>query len=221
MKKNKIESVRIEKVIDDSPDTSTLGEYTDNKTDWSICRHCGEYIAIAEQPNQRAEEIEEEIIDLENQGLYNETIDDLQAEKENEEFEKQIDELRKEQSALNLHDCPHSSREYNYFLPYAGGEEPGTDDYQKYGKQDFKRMESLNRGDWSFIGIIAKAEIVTHAGTMQTIRSGGLWGIESDSGDYLDEVGKEQLDELRAELTSLGFGKRSIDYAFKNVEEED
>jgi hypothetical protein len=82
-------------------------------------------------------------------------------------------------------------------------------------------MEGLNNGDWSFIGIIAKAEVVTGNGIMQTIRSGGLWGVESDGGSYLDEVGKEELESLREELTALGFGKRAIDYSFKNVETVD
>lgn len=186
MKKNKIESVRIEKVVDDSPDTSYIGEYTDKKTDWAICRHCGEYVAIAEQPN-----------------------------------EDNIYQSESEEDAISLHDCPYWNREYNYFLPYASGEKPGSADYQTYGMQDYKRMERLNSGDWYFIGIIAKAVIVTTNGTMQTIRSGGLWGIESDSGSYINEIAKEQLDDLRNELTALGFGKRQIDYAFKNVENED
>jgi hypothetical protein len=56
---------------------------------------------------------------------------------------------------------------------------------------------------------------------MQTIRSGGLWGIESDAGDYLDEAGNAQLEGLRSELEALGFGKRALDYAFKNVETAD
>jgi hypothetical protein len=210
MRKNRIESARIERVADYDADTSTIGEYTDKRTDWAICRHCGEYVAIAEKDNERADEIETEIIDLENEENY-EAADNSEA----------IRELKRELDSLDLHTCQKSSREYNYFTPYAGGETPGTEDYQKYGKQDFKRMEGLNNGDWNFIGIIAKAEIITESGTIQTIRSGGLWGIESDAGTYLDEVAQEELENLRAELTALGFGKRSINYAFKNVETVD
>lgn len=218
MKKNRIKEVRIERVFDEMADTDFIGKYTDKDDNWNICSHCGEYIAIVEEPNQRAEEIEDEIVELENKALYNENKDDIKAEKEVKEIEELIELLKKELAGLELHDCPHSNRKYNYFLPYAGGEKEGTEDYQKYGKQDFARMESLNNGDWNFIGIIAKAEIVTESGIMQTIRSGGLWGIESDSGDYLDEVGKEELVNLRSELMALGFGKRAIDYAFKTVE---
>ncbi len=205
MKKNKIEKVWIEQKIDEYPDTSIIGEYTDKKDDWVICCRCGEFIAIIEKDNQRQEQIDEDISNLENEG-------------ENEEAEKQIEELKKELAGLELHECPHTSREYNYFKPYSGGKPEGSEEYQKYGKQDFEQMEGLNNNDWCFLGIIAKAKIRTANGTSQTIRSAGLWGIESNSGDYLEEVGKEQLEELRAELESLGFKKRAIDYAFKNVE---
>lgn len=210
MRKNRIKSVRIERVMDDMGDTSTIGEYTDKKEDWAICRHCGEYIVVVEAPNVKAEEIKEEIINLETEECDDDT-----------NHNQTIEELRKELNALDLHTCQISRREYNFFLPYAGGEEPGSKNYQEYGKQDFKRMEGLNNGDWSFVGIIAKAEIVTGLGTLQTIRSGGLWGIESDAGPYIDEIGKEQIEELKEELIALGFGKRAINHGFKNVETVD
>ena len=68
-------------------------------------------------------------------------------------------------------------------------------------------------------GIIAKAEVVSTAGITQVLRSGGLWGVESDSSaEYLASVENEQLTELRAELESFGFSKRMIDHAFARVE---
>lgn len=202
---NTIEKVWIEKQVDEYLDTSFLGEYTNKKSDWVICRHCGEFVAIAELPNLRAEEIGYLITELEEENTLS--------------GDKQITQLNTELDSLVLHECPHSSREYNYFKPYAGGESEGSDNYITYGKQDFERMESLNNGNWCFIGIIAKAEIRTKNGTSQTITSGGLWGIESDSGeDYLGQVGKEQLEGLRQELKSLGFKENEIDKAFKNVE---
>ena len=57
----------------------------------------------------------------------------------------------------------------------------------------------------AFIGIRAEAEIVVH-GVCQTITSGGLWGIESDSArQYLSDVEQEEVDQLKAILQSLGF----------------
>lgn len=69
------------------------------------------------------------------------------------------------------------------------------------------------------IGIIAKAEVVSAQGICQTIRSGGLWGIESDSGkEYLEEIATEELGQLREELAGLGFSDRQIYYAIQRVE---
>jgi hypothetical protein len=99
--------------------------------------------------------------------------------------------------------------EYHFFLPYAGGETPGSEDYQKYGMQDYKRMEGLSRGDWQFVGIGAEAVVsypITPDGSkrLERLTSGFLWGIESDSGDYLREVAQEQLAELRDHLEVFG-----------------
>lgn len=93
---------------------------------------------------------------------------------------------------------------------------------RKYCEQDYRRTEALHRGEWCFIGIIAKAEAVSGNNVCQTLHSGGLWGIESDSDkEHFAEVENDQLAELRSELTSFGFGQRAIDYAFKRVERKE
>jgi len=165
MKKNKLESVEIKLVADDSPDTSFLGEYTDSPDPWAIVRCEGEY--------------------LENLG------DD--------------------------YELPSKGRVCRFFKPYAGGEKPGSKEYQEYGKQDFKRMEQLNDGEFSFIGIRACANVSYSTGQenrrLDILESGGLWGIESDSGhDYLEQIAREQLDDLKQHLQQFnvatkGFGK--------------
>jgi hypothetical protein len=109
--------------------------------------------------------------------------------------------------------------EYQYFNPnwqnYKGESE---ENIRKYCGRDYRRMEALNAGQWCFIGIIAKAEVVSEQGICQTIRSGGLWGIESDSDkEYLDSVAKDELCELGKELESLGMGKRAVEYAIKHA----
>ena len=103
-------------------------------------------------------------------------------------------------------------------------------------RQDYERMESLNRGDWSFIGIRAEAEIAVenaHATNLgdgvpyfdsivQKITSGGLWGIESDSSkEYFAEIEQDELSDLREQLILLGFSRRAISVAFKNVEHKE
>jgi hypothetical protein len=66
------------------------------------------------------------------------------------------------------------------------------------------RREAFRRGDFSFVGVRAEAEIVVD-GITQTIVSGGLWGIESDAGDpYILEVANEEHNDLRRILKTLG-----------------
>lgn len=174
----KILKIKVERMNDESPDTSCIGEYTDKPEDWAICRCCGEYLANCDEE----------------------------------------------------HDIPSRGREFRFFKPYAGGEKEGTEDFQKYGKQDYDRMEGLNAGNWCFIGIGAKAEVVLnktgdrarfHGGVIQHITSGGLWGIESDSENaYLQQVEGEQLTELAEELKRIGFTKSQIDKALESAERE-
>ena len=85
-------------------------------------------------------------------------------------------------------------------------------------EQAYVRMMEYERGDFTFIGIYAKAEITLGGECCQDIRSGGLWRIESDSGkEYLAEVGTDELAQLKQQLHAIGFGTRAISAAFKNV----
>lgn len=100
--------------------------------------------------------------------------------------------------------------------------DPDTSWLGEYVRQDYERMESLNRGYWCFMGVFATAEVqLSSMSTIQTLRSGGLWGIESDSGDYFKEVEAEQLAELKDEMHAAGFSKRAIAAAFRKVEHSD
>jgi len=99
------------------------------------------------------------------------------------------------------------------------GEESGNPESPE---QDYKRMEALNRGDWCYLGLVAKAVIVSANGIGQTLRSAGLWGIESDSSeDYFASVEKDELAALRSELESFGFSARAITRAFQSLERKD
>lgn len=72
-------------------------------------------------------------------------------------------------------------------------------------QQDYNRLEAYNRGEWCMIGIWAEVRVYI-AGVMQIIRSGGLWGIESDSEEsYSEQVYAEQCDELANILADMGF----------------
>ena len=72
------------------------------------------------------------------------------------------------------------------------------------------RLRQYRNGQFGFIGIQARAEIVVN-GVCQTITSGGLWGIEDDSDEaYLATEESDQVTDLCNQLSALGFGPRAI-----------
>ena len=108
--------------------------------------------------------------------------------------------------------------EYRYFIPAMNAEETGNPDSPE---QDFQRMEAYNRQEWQMLGIHAVAQVVTGE-VVQTIRSGGLWGFESDSDKaYFKEVEENELHDLSAELEAVGFSKASVRRALAKVSRKD
>ena len=103
-----------------------------------------------------------------------------------------------------------------FFLPYAGGEKQGTEDYYKYGLQNYKRMEGLNNGDWFYTGVMAEAEVSypIEGGSerIERFTSGGLWGIESDSSnDYIKQVSQGELADLKEHLKQFNVDLSNFD----------
>jgi hypothetical protein len=85
---------------------------------------------------------------------------------------------------------------------------PDASYLESEGFQD--RRQQYDNGDFGFIGIRAGAEIVV-AGVCQTINSGGLWGIESDSTpDYISGIEQEEIVQLQEILHALGFSLEAI-----------
>lgn len=143
-KSNKVISkARIVSMVDDSPDTSMLGEYSNTPGPFAIDRE-------------------------------------------------------------RLGDCG-SSHEYTYFNPcYQNYKGLSDRTIKKYCKKDYERMESLNNGNWYFMGIWAECTYTIN-GVIQKLSSGGLWGIDSDAGDgYIKEIEGEQYAELVEIVKSLG-----------------
>jgi len=67
------------------------------------------------------------------------------------------------------------------------------------------RLQEYRRGDFYFEGCWAEAKILVN-GVVQTVRSGGLWGIESDGDSaYKASVEAEEKVALAEILASLGF----------------
>jgi len=241
--RKRILSVKIKRMIDTDPDTSHLGEYSNHATsEFSIDRmHSEDCLSLEANHREtvdKLERIKKHINDLYNAnlGTFNGALGDSPAHREAEfldEAERIILELQEDAAQCDCggHNC--SSRELRYFNPSfnyitkqdkpADGLTP--DEVRKYVRQDYERMERLNAGDWCYTGIRAEAEIQTGPflgtiDTIQTITSGGLWGIESDSDrSYLESVQQEELANLKSELLALGFSRRAISQAFKSVEE--
>lgn len=214
---NKIELIKIRRIFDPNADTSFIGDYTDNKDDWNICCHCGQYIHNAEIYN-RVFDIVDSDIDYfvfklgeteENFGFDSE---------EYKRFEKIYNafEIVLKKFQDKKHDCPISHKNYNYFKPYASGERVGTKYYQEYGLRDFERMESYNNESWHFLGIIAEA-IVNN----QKFKSPGCWGIESDSEEMQDDIAKQQLHELKRILSDFQVDLSNWDELTENLEMDD
>jgi hypothetical protein len=86
--------------------------------------------------------------------------------------------------------------------------------HEKGIEQDYARMEAYNRGDWWMNGITAKAVVHRSIGNgsvqIHEFQSGGLWGIESDCGDYKFEVADDQLAELKQILSDFGVPLRGF-----------
>lgn len=113
---------------------------------------------------------------------------------------------------------PSKSRILRVWIEHKVDTDPDTSYLEQEGFEERKRQYLADL--FGFLGIIAKCEVQSgDSSTIQTLRSGGLWGVESDSDkSYLAEVATEELSSLRSELESFGFSKRQIDYAFRNVE---
>jgi hypothetical protein len=95
-------------------------------------------------------------------------------------------------------------------------------DAARYTMHDYRRMEAYNRSEWWMLGICALATVVLTGTTIQTLTSGGLWGIESDSGEeYFAQIEREELDNLAEQLRAAGFTDAAIREALANVERPD
>lgn len=90
-------------------------------------------------------------------------------------------------------------RFYNYFNPAT-----------EYGHQDYELMMKIERGDIWFIGVRAQVTIpipssrFNDSWIMETIDTPGLWGVEGNDGNYIDEVFEEEKGILIDMLCKMG-----------------
>lgn len=88
----------------------------------------------------------------------------------------------------------------------AGYVEPGK--FASEMRKAKARMTCWNNDGWHYVGVICRAHVEVPIGgtsfTMYTIDSAGLWGIESDSGKYLDSVYEDEKSQLLDQLKAMG-----------------
>lgn len=227
MKNSKrIAQITIKRMLDNDPDTSHLGEYSNNAdTDYAIDRKHSEDCQSQEYNHLATVEQLERIISYLTAVTYEtNSPDDVR-----ETASEAQDVLIELQNDAQECDCSGGDMERNEFRFFNGcvenykGETP--ENIRKYVRQDYERMERLQRGDWGYIGIRAEAEVLIPSNghsIVQEVTSGGLWGVESDSDkSYLASVEGEELGELRKQLYVLGFSKRAIATTCKNVTHKD
>jgi hypothetical protein len=221
----RIHKVVIKRMIDESPDTSWLGEYGNRaESDYAIDRQhaidCPQQ--TYNKPVVAIEQLERAISYLE---LQRRIAGDSMADNSDwEDLDEALDVLSGVQDSLVECNCDeHGDMERNQYRYFNPNHQNYTGEFQadiiKYCLQDYARMESLDAGDFCFIGIRADAEYSLTGNVMQEATSGGLWGIESDSSpEYLKEIEREQLSELREQLKAIGFSSRAISAAFQTIE---
>lgn len=240
--RKRILAVKTIRSIDESPDTSHLGEFSNRPTsDFSIDRAHSEDCQSLEANHRQTVDKLERVITYLNSLRRSPDVADNPESTEWESLDEAIDLVINCQDESMDCDCSGGDmgrNEYRYFNPSfnyikkdgSPADNLTPEDIRKYTREDYNRMESLSRGDWSFVGIRAEAEVISTVqesgsnwhGVIQTVSSGGLYGIESDAEDsYLESVERDELDNLKSELVALGFSRRAISKAFKSVERKD
>lgn len=244
-----ITEVRLIRAVDESPDTSWLGEYSSTpKGDFRIDRahtldclyNFGEVAdetlcAYCDRP--RSEHVT----------IWLETVPRLVCPREEtEDDDSTVDEF--EPIACTCGERGDMERnEYRYFNPgsvdtfdLAASWIPATvigeDARREYwrrtmqdnARKDYERMQAGSRGDYCYLYIRAEADIIlggkvtSQTGLIQTLTSGGLGGVESDAGDdYMADIEREELGTLRGQLGELGFSKRAVAAAFRDIKRKE
>lgn len=87
----------------------------------------------------------------------------------------------------------------------------------KEARENYARAMEFEKGNVSMMGIHAEARVITGGPSewlINTIHSGGLYGIDSDSSaEYLADIAREQIAYLRDTLHEFGIIDETIDSA--------
>ena len=105
-----------------------------------------------------------------------------------------------------------SPDDYMNSIPYEDFDEPpGPEDTKEFTDLYYNRKNQLEQGLWHFVGVIVEASLtLQYSGKIDrkiVLGDASLWGIESDAGEYFEEViqelAPEALDEAKANLQKI------------------
>ena len=65
---------------------------------------------------------------------------------------------------------------------------------------DYDRLRAWCNDDWHYVGVVVTADESCPCCDRRLDESESCWGVESDAGDYLDEVAQDLAEELHARL---------------------
>lgn len=95
-----------------------------------------------------------------------------------------------------------------------GYEECSAEEAMRYKAEDAKRLAAYERGEWSLIGVRARAVIRwvrNGVATTYCVDSAGIFGVESDSGEEelnaIYEVEKAELHDMLAAIGAATYSK--------------
>lgn len=215
----RISNVTIKRMIDGDPDTSYLGESSSRPTsEFSIDRKHSLDCPVNTGDYSETHEFGSGLV------CVNAYCEHTRETGKTEPCETSDPCTCGERGDMERNEYRYFNPSFNYVDKTGKPKDLTPEQVREYVRQDYARIEALQHGDWSVIGIRAEAEILIPSGSaslVQEITSGGLWGIESDSGEsYFSEVEQDELADLRTQLSGIGFSKRAISAAIKNAKHE-
>jgi hypothetical protein len=86
-----------------------------------------------------------------------------------------------------------------------------------------KRLAEYEAGDFGFVGLIAKATVSYQSGEdgarrLETLSSGGCWGIEDDSdAEHIAEIKADELADLKSHCEKFGVDVSDFDTLAENA----
>lgn len=83
--------------------------------------------------------------------------------------------------------------------------------------EDADLAKQFCAGEFYYMGLIAGANITMRIGneTIEDKLYESLWGVESNAGEYMGEIYRRLLNELRYRLSEMGIGMLELDAAFE------